>query len=124
LHIHDYFSAIADIDEFIEECLVPITPYLATIFEHLRDNSSAPGRVRAADIRHLLLVLPFLLHDLMACEVEDHNRKHPREEPVVDPSLELIEVVLQLLARYHLFRRRNPPKDEDDIKDMRTLAER
>ena len=90
----------------------------------MRDNSSAPAKVRAADVRHILLVLPFLLHDLMAGEVTGHNLKHPRQEPVMDPSLELIEVVLQLLSWYHLFRRRNPPKDEDDIKDMRTMAER
>ena len=104
--------------------MFPITPYIAIIFEHLRDNSSAPARVRAADVRHILLVLPFLLHDLMAGEVADHNLKHHRQVPVVDPSLELIKVVLQLLSWYHLFRRRNPPKDEDDIKDMRTMAER
>jgi hypothetical protein len=90
----------------------------------LRDNSSAPARVRAADIRHIILVLPFLLHALRAGEVSDHNLKQPREEHVVDPSLELIEVVLQLLSWYHLFRRRNSPKDEDDIKDMRVMAER
>ena len=128
-HIFKYFNIILIIfGDFryrgVHDCLVPITPYLATIFEHLRDNSSAPAKVRAADLRQLLLVLPFLLHDWMACEVEDHNRKHPREEPVVDPSLELIEVVLQLLSWYHLFRRRNPQKDEDDIKDLRLMAER
>ena len=60
----------------------------------------------------------------MACEVEDHNRKHPREEPVVNPSPELIQVVLQFLSWYHLFRRRNPPMDEEDIKDMRTMAKK
>ena len=111
----------------VHDCLVPITPYLASIFEHLRDHYSAPSKVRAADIRNILLVLPFILHDLMADEVEDYNQKHHRDRdhvPLVDPSPELIKVVLQLLSWYHLFRRRNPPKDEDDILEMRAMAER
>ena len=94
----------------------------------MRDNYSAPFKVRASDIRNILLILPFILHDLMADEVKDQNEKHPRCDPVripvVDPSPELIPVVLQLLSWYHLFRRRNPPKDEDDINDLRDMAER
>jgi hypothetical protein len=89
----------------------------------MRDNYSAPSKVRASDIRNILLILPFILHDLMADEVKDHNEKHPRDT-VVDPSPDLIPVVLQLLSWYHLFRRRNPPKDEDDINDLRDMAER
>jgi hypothetical protein len=42
----------------------------------------------------------------------------------VDPSAELIEVVLTLLTWYHLARRRSPPKDEDDIKELTRLAHR
>ena len=132
LHISEYvciFTYILWLSELcsfrgVHDCLVPITPYLATIFEHLREKYSAPSRVRAADIRNILLVLPFILHDLMAEEVHDHNLKHPRDVPMVDPSPELIEVTLQLLSWYHLFRRRNPPKDEDDIVDLRAMAER
>ena len=90
----------------------------------MRDNYSAPSKVRASDIRNILLILPFILHDLMADEVKDYNEKHPRCDPVVDPSPELIPVVLQLLSWYHLFRRRNPPKDEDDINDLQDMAER
>jgi len=90
----------------------------------MRDNYSAPSKVRASDIRNILLILPFILHDLMADEVKDYNEKHPRCDPVVDPSPELISVVLQLLSWYPLFRRRNPPKDEDDINDLRDMAER
>jgi hypothetical protein len=90
----------------------------------MRKHYSPPSRVRAADVRHILLVLPLILHDLLADEVEHYNQKHPTQEPIVDPCLELIQIVLQVLSWYHLFRRRNPPKNEDDIKDMRTMAER
>ena len=90
----------------------------------MRDNYSAPPKVRASDIRNIILVLPIILHDLMADEVKVYNEKHPRGDPVVDPSAEMITVVLQLLSWYHLFRRRNPPKDGDDINDLRDMAER
>jgi len=42
----------------------------------------------------------------------------------VDPSAQLIEVVITFLTWYHLYRRRNPPKDEDDIKQLTVLAHR
>jgi hypothetical protein len=69
-------------------------------------------------MRHILLVLPFLLHDLVRPEVEEYNRLHPAEEPLVDPSSDCIDVTLLLLTWYRLFRRCDPPKpeDEDDLK--------
>ena len=43
---------------------------------------------------------------------------------VSDPSAECISVVHTFLTWYHLYRRRNPPKDEDDIKELTNLARR
>jgi hypothetical protein len=45
---------------------------------------------------HLLLVLPFLLPDLLCPEVKAHNAQTSSADHVVDPSAELIEVVLML----------------------------
>jgi hypothetical protein len=73
-------------------------------------------------MRHLLLVLPFLLHDLVRPEVEEYNSQHPGSEPLVDPSSELIDVCLLLLTWYRLFRRSAPAKDEDDIQELQELA--
>jgi hypothetical protein len=70
---------------------------------------------------HVLLVLPFLLLDLLRSEVEYHNAQNPLADHVVDPSAdvdpsaELIEVVIMLLSWYRLIRERSPAKDEDDI---------
>ncbi len=54
LHIYDSFRGKND-------HLVPLTPYLAGIFQYLRKNKKLPPRVRAVDMRHVLMVLPFLL---------------------------------------------------------------
>jgi hypothetical protein len=72
-------------------------------------------------MRHILLVLPFLLHDLVRPEVEEYNRLNPAEEPFVDPS-DCIGVTLLLLTWYCLFRRCDPPKDEEDINKLQELA--
>lgn len=104
------------------ECLVPVTPWCAGVFEHILDNSKPPCRVRASDMRHILLVLPFLLHDLVRPEVEEYNRLNPAEEPLVDPSSDCIDVTLLLLTWYRLFRRCDPPKDEEDINELQELA--
>jgi hypothetical protein len=54
--------------------------------------------MRAADMRHITLVLPFLLQHLLRPEVEDHNAQNPSADLVVDPSTELIQVVLMFLT--------------------------
>ena len=45
----------------IHDCLVPVTvmPYLAGIFKHFRSKGKLPARVRAMDMRHVLLILLF-----------------------------------------------------------------
>jgi hypothetical protein len=108
----------------MHDCLVPVTKWCAGMFKYIRDNGKPPPRVRAADMRHVLLVLPFLLHDLLRPEVEAHNRQNPLADHVVDPSAELIEVVLTLLTWYRLVRRRSPAKDEVDLKRVTYLGHR
>jgi len=101
----------------MHDCLVPITAWIGNIFESIRRNDKVPGRVRAVDMRNLLLLLPFLLHNLLEEEVEEYNSIHPFD-PIVDPSNECIGIVLVFIDWYHLFRRRYPPKDEVDIQDL------
>ena len=74
-------------------------------------------------MRHVLLLLPFLLDGLLADEVLKHNRAHPLN-PVLDPSTELMGVTMVLIQWYNLYSRRYPPKDEVDIQDLTALGER
>ncbi len=87
------------------------------------ENSKTPSKLRAQDMRHLLLVLPFLLHDLLRPEVEAYNAQHRDREPLVDPSSELIEVTQLLLTWYRLFRCSDPAKDEEDIKELKQASD-
>ena len=87
------------------------------------ENSKTPSKVRAQDMRHLLLVLPFLLHDLLRPEVEAYNAQYRDRQPLVDPSSELIEVTQLLLTWYRLFRRSDPAKDEEDIKELKQASD-
>jgi hypothetical protein len=107
----------------MHDCLVPITPYLAGIFNYLRLNRKIPPKVRAVDMRHILILLPFLLDGLLADEVLEHNRAHPFN-PALDPSSELIGITLVFIQWYNLYRRRYPPKDEVDIQVLTALGER
>ena len=87
LHIYGSFWGKND-------CLVPLTPYLAGIFQYLRRNKKLLPRVRAVDMRHVLLVLPFFLEGLLDPAVlEEHNRKYPLR-PVHDPSTELVGITI------------------------------
>ena len=102
---------------------MPVTPYLAGVFNYLRLNKKIPPRVRAIDMRHILLLLPFLLDGLLADEVLELNRSHPLN-PVLDPSSELIGITILFIEWYNLYRRRFPPKDQVDVQNLTSLGER
>ena len=54
------------------------------------------------DMRHLLLMLPFLLFDLLQDSVDEHNAMHGTA--YVSPAQDLIDWVLVLLEWYRLYR--------------------
>ena len=116
MHIDDSFRGK-------HTCLVPVTPYLAGVFNYLRLNKTIPPRVRAIDMRHILLLLPFLLDGLLADEVLGQKRSHPLN-PVLDPSSELIGITILFIEWYNLYSRRFPPKDQVDLQDLTSLGER
>ena len=57
----------------MHDCLVPVTAWLGNIFDSIRRTGEILSRVRAMDMRHILLFLRFLLHDLLQEEVEEYN---------------------------------------------------
>ncbi len=60
------------------------------------------GTVTGADLRHLLLLLPFWLFDLMDDVINAYNTANNAN--LLNPVHELIKLVLLLLEWYHLFR--------------------
>ncbi len=94
------------------------SPCCSGLFEYLLENGKSPSKVRSADMRHIQLVLPFLRPDLVLPEVEEYNRQNPREEPLVDPSSDEIDATLLLLTWLRLFRRCDPPKQLDGLKEL------
>ena len=70
------------------------------------------------DMRHILLILPFLLEGLLTDEIEEHNAGIRFIHHVVDPSSKMVDITIMLLSWYRL------SKDEEDIKDLTTLGRR
>ena len=60
------------------------------------------GVITGVDLRHLLLLLPFLLFDLLDDEIQTYNLRNGTQ--LVNPAHELIKFVLLLLEWYHLYR--------------------
>ena len=60
------------------------------------------GRITGVDMRHLLLMLPFLLFDLMHEEISEYNSSN--QTSIENPAHALITLVLTLLEWYHLYR--------------------
>ena len=112
----------------LHETLLPLSSMTRSVFQQLRGSrtkrSKRPrgaradpagaaasmkisghvgGQVTGVDLRHLLLLLPFLLFDLLDKEIGDYNTSHGTD--LVNPAQQLIKLVLSLLEWYHLFRR-------------------
>ena len=74
------------------------------------------------DMRHVLLLLPFLLEGLMTDEVEEYNSANPLGR-TSDPSPKMVNIAVMLLSWYHLYRRRFPSTDEEDLRILETQEE-
>jgi hypothetical protein len=103
------------------ETVLPLCTKARTIFDQLRNtttkkaskarvdsgaastfNGRPSGRITGTDMRHLLLLLPFLLFDLLHDEVNEHNNQHYTDHE--SPASELIDWVSVLLQWYRLYR--------------------
>ena len=65
-------------------------------------NGRPNGRITGMDLRHLLLLLPFLLFDLLQDEVDEQNSRNGTDYQ--SPAQDLIDWVLVLLEWYRLYR--------------------
>ena len=109
----------------LHDTLLPLASKTRTIFQQLRgskktkantkrsqDSNDARkegsmggkilGSITGVDLRHLLLLLPSLLFDLLDDEINSYNQTNGSNH--VNPCHELINFVLLLLEWYHLYR--------------------
>ena len=70
--------------------------------KHASMSGKILGSITGVDLRHLLLLLPFLLFDLLDEEIKSYNQQYGTD--LVNPCHELIKLVLLLLEWYHLYR--------------------
>ena len=105
----------------LHETVLPLCCVARSIFDQLRNTTTKKaskkrvqegsaskftgrpnGRITGTDMRHLLLLLPFLLFDLLQDEVDEHNSRHFTDYE--SPAQDLIDWVLVLLDWYRLYR--------------------
>ena len=105
----------------LHETVLPMSSITRSIFDQLRNtttgraskrrvqsgdackiNGRPNGRITGVDMRHLLLLLPFLMFDLLHDEVDQHNSVHSTDYK--SPAPDLIGLVLVLLEWYRLYR--------------------
>lgn len=79
-------------------------------------NKKFLGKIRAEDMRHVLLLMPFVLQDLLKPEVDRWNARSTRANAVEDPSNSLVDIVCDLLEWYSLFR--YPEHTAESIADL------
>ncbi len=107
----------------IHDTLMHISKRARTAFDELSDNIRATPKlhssVRCTDVRHLLLLLPLICHELFRSEVAQYNAMHGGL--VEDPSKLIVEVCIILLKWYHLYRSMEG-HDNDDFAELERLA--
>jgi hypothetical protein len=106
------------------DTLISLSKKTRSVFDELGENVRATPKlhssIRATDIRHLLLLLPLICHDLFTSEVAQHNATVGNEY-IEDPSPEIVMVCVTLLKWYHLYRSNNG-HDTDDLSLLDRLA--
>jgi len=95
----------------MHDTLIAVSKQTRQAFKSLNDEGKLHCRVRAADVRHLLLLLPFMVHDLFSSEVKTWNAV-PGHQQIQDPSPEIVSICLSLLEWYHLYRRSGHTTEE------------
>ncbi len=107
----------------IHDTLMHISKRARTSFDELSENIRATPKlhsyVRCTDVRHLLLLMPLLCHELFRSEIALHNAQYG--ECVEDPSSLIIGVCIILLKWYHLYRSLEG-HDSDDFAELDRLA--
>ena len=88
----------------MHDTLIAVSSRTRQAFNSLQEEGKLHCRVRAADVRHLLLLLPFMVHDLFSSEVKAWNAV-AGNELIQDPSPEIVAICLSLVEWYHLYRR-------------------
>jgi hypothetical protein len=88
----------------MHDTLIAVSARTRQTFRSLNEDGKLHCRVRAADVRHLLLLLPFAVYDLFSSEVKAWNAV-PGNQQIQDPSPEIVAICLSLVEWYHLYRR-------------------
>jgi hypothetical protein len=106
------------------DTLIYLSKTTRSTFDQLGENVRATPKlhssIRATDIRHLLLLLPLICHDLFRSEVAQHNATAGNAY-IEDPSPDIVMVCVVLLKWYHLYRS-NDGHDTDDLSLLDRLA--
>ena len=108
----------------LHETVMPLCSVARSIFDQIRNTTTKKaskkrvqdgsaskfggrpnGRITGVDMRHILLLLPYLLFDLLHDEVDEHNSHHQTD--LQSPANDLIAWVLVLLEWYRLYRYHN-----------------
>jgi len=106
------------------DTLIYLSKTTRTAFDELgKDVRTTPklhSSIRATDIRHLMLLLPLICHDLFRSEVAEHNST-PGNAYIEDPSPAICMVCVVFLKWYHLYRS-NDGHDTDDLDLLNRLT--
>jgi hypothetical protein len=106
------------------DTLITLSKRTRTAFVQLGENVRATPKlhssIRATDVRHLMLLLPLICHDLFSSEVAQHNAV-PGNAYIEDPSSDIVMVCVVFLKWYHLYRS-NDGHDTEDLSLLDRLA--
>ena len=100
------------------DTLISISTTVQQVMTYLagEDKKTFNGKIRAVDMRNVLLLMPFVMQDVLLPEVKKWNSTNTRDEVVFDPSNALVDILCDLLEWYQRFRR--PEHSIENIVDL------
>ena len=102
----------------VHDTLISLSSTVQRIMNYIIGKSQKKfhGKIRAVDMRNVLLVMPFVMQDVLKPEVSRWNTTHSQDDSVQDPSNLLVDILCDLLEWYSNFRR--PEHTVETIVDL------
>lgn len=100
------------------DTMISVSSIVQNVMEYIagKNGKQFHGTIRAVDLRHVMLLMPFVMQDLLMPEVEQWNETHSVEEQLHDPSNCLVDILCDFLEWYTCFRK--PEHTLESIVDL------
>jgi hypothetical protein len=103
----DYTALDSTFRHGAHDSMISLSRKCQSVMEYIpgKDYRASHSGIRAVDFRHIILLMPFIMQDLITPEVQKWNERN-EDDLVEDPSNDLVDILCEYIEWYQCFRQR------------------